>query len=349
VLSLSIPGKNAKLPAAFPQPILALQIKNLDGLKNLIRALSTAAQDKLEFKELTFDGATITVARERTPENGAEPKQFCFAIQDNDLLLSLVPLALRDEIKRRATAGAQLQDDPDFNLARAALSGQPQAMLYLDENALLTAAYDILAPIAQYRDREQAQVDLNALPTADVLARNLKCALLDLHFAPDGVFIESHSSLGSAALLAPLAAVAAVKRNEAAQAVAAVDGQAKVRAVSGTPKLDPQRKELLNKFYGDLQAYVTENKGAYPKSLDEMKPKYLQQLGKEIGNLVYRGKQAADNQVLAYTSEKLPGSIGVLLQNGTIEGILRPFLGEVLRNGYVDPKAAVKPPKPPDF
>ncbi len=142
VVSLSIPHKNDKVAVAFPQPIVALRIKDLDSFKRMSAALTTAGQEKFDFKEVPENGRTIVVAREKdAPPN--EVKQFCYVVDGSDLLISFYPLALREELARRTSQGRRLDDDPDFNLARSAMTGQPQAMLYLDTAALGVAAYDV--------------------------------------------------------------------------------------------------------------------------------------------------------------------------------------------------------------
>src|SRR6187399_2901197 len=103
--------------------------------------------------ETVEGGKTIVVARQK--EFAADGiHQFCFTVDGDDLLFSIYPLALREEIKRRAGKGGRLDDDPDFNLARANTTGQPHAMMYLDTAALATAAYDVLIPIAQVQARD---------------------------------------------------------------------------------------------------------------------------------------------------------------------------------------------------
>jgi len=54
----------------------------------------------------------------------------------------------------------------DFNQARASITSQPQAMMYVDTAAILTALYDIAIPIAQIRERN-APFDINSLPSAN--------------------------------------------------------------------------------------------------------------------------------------------------------------------------------------
>ncbi len=54
------------------------------------------------------------------------------------------------------------------------------------------------------------------------------------------------------------------------------------RAVKG----DPKKVETLEKLARDLKEYATEHGGDFPKKLDDMKPKYLQDLGKEIEQIV---------------------------------------------------------------
>ncbi len=347
VFSLAVPYKNAKLALAMPQPVLALRIKDQEGIKRLTKALVGAAQEKFEFIETADNGKTIVIARERErPADGIH--QFCFVVDGDDLLLSVYPLALREELKRRAGKGGRLEDDPEFNLARANMTGQPQAMVYLDTAALAVAAYDVLIPIAQLQNKDP-QVDLNALPTGELLNQNLGSALIDLHFAADGIMLEGYSPGGVFSLLIPAAAGAkfAQMRNAAQNNF---DGPApQVIAVKPRNKTDQAKVEALTKLARDLKEYAVEHGGNFPAKLDEMRPKYLQDLGKEIEQIVYLGKQAADNRIVAHSSDKLQGNIAILTQGGTIQSILRSMLGKVLREGYLEPNQAVKPPRPPEF
>lgn len=352
--ALSIPTKNAKLPLAFPQPVLALQIKDKDSFKRLTSALMLAAQDRFEFKDAPEGNATITVARDRDPIQG-QLNQFCFTVAGDDLLLSIYPLALREELQRRAVKGNRLDDDPNFNLARANVSGQAQTMVYVDTGALAVAAYDLLMPLAQMQGQNQVpQLDLAALPTADLLNRNLGGSLVNLQFTPDGIVVEGYSPGGVVSLALPMAALG-VRLGQQAQtplfdAAGAPPGPiAPMRRAAARARragrADPKQVAALEKLYRDLKEYAQEHEGNFPKTLEEMKPKYLQDLGNQIEQIVYLGKQAADNRVIAHSTEKLPGDITILLQNGSVQTIVRQFLGNVLQEGYADPNAPVKPPK----
>ena len=346
--SLSVPYKNAKLAVAFPQPMLSLRIKDRDGIKRLLKALVTAGAEKMEFVETVEDGHTITIARERErPADGIH--QFCFATDNDDLLFSIYPLALREEIRRRTSKTSRLDEDPEFNLARANLTGEPQAMVYLDTAALAVAAYDILIPIVQTQGKE-APIDINALPTADLLNQNLGGALIDLHLAADGILMEGYSPAGVFSVLIPAAlGIKANQLKNAAQNDFGGAPAAPIVAVQPRSKADLKKVENLEKLARDLKEYAQEHGGNFPAKLDEMKPKYLQDLGKELEQIVYLGKQAAENRVVAHSSDKLQGNIAILMQNGSVQSILRSMLGKVLREGYLDGNTPVKPPKPPEF
>lgn len=361
VFSLSVPAKNAKLSLAFPQPLLALKVKNKDGLKTMLTAVLTATVDKVQVSEVNEAGKAIVIVRQRVADEGRDPVQLCYTIDDSDLIVSLYPLALREEIKRRAANTSRLEDDPDFNQARANLNSQPQGLFYVDTAALATAAYDLLAPVAQIRERNP-EVNLNALPSADLLNQNLGGALYGLQFAADGIYVEGYSPAGLGALLLPAAIVIpmiARNRAMAADAGGAPGNNAAPAAAPafGNPRVEARKIDALGKLNRDLSEFAKEHAGNFPATLDEMKPKYLQDLGGELEYIVYRGKQAADNLVLAHSSEKLPGPISVLLQNGNIQSVARQQLGQTLKFGLTHDASkekppgtkAVKPPKPPEF
>ncbi|MEI6234936.1 MAG: hypothetical protein WCT04_17915 [Planctomycetota bacterium] len=346
--SLSVPYKNSKVAVAFPQPILALRIKDQDGVKRLFSALQKAATEQLEFIDTSEGNKTITLARKRErPADGIH--QFCYVIDGDDLLLSIYPLALREEIRRRASKNGRLDEDPEFNFARSNLPGQSQAMVYVDAAALAVAIYDVLVPVVQIQGKEQ-QIDVNALPTADVLSQNLGSAMVNLNFAADGIVLQSYSPSGVFAVLVPAAIGAKAQRDRQAAQNNPDAAAQPAAAPAPKPRADDAKKiETMTKLTRDLKEYAAEHGGKFPKNLAEMRPRFLQDIGKEIDYIVWIGTQTADNKIVAHSSDKLSGNIIVLTQNGGVHPILRATLGKVLREGYIEGNAAVKPPKPPEF
>jgi hypothetical protein len=359
VFSVSMVARHPKLPVGFPQPILTLAVKDATALRNLLKAIKTAAKDTFDFTELTFGDKDIVVAREQRAE-GRNPGQIAWAIDGNDLLVSLYPLALREEINRRANVakgtapaglfGGTLADDKDFKAARACMTGTPQAMLYADIGALAVAAYDVLIPVAQLAPRVP-QVDVNALPTSEILAQNIGGAVFGLSADADGIMVEGYSPTGGAALLATIPA--------------AFVGQ---RIAGRQVRRDANKaQDVATQISRDLKAYAQENGGKYPATLKEMQPKYLVGLDADIPQIVYRGAQDAANKVVAHSSERRMGPITVLTQDGTVALIPRRILGKVLQQGLTAGDAiqpgqpgmpppppagggdAVKPPRPPEF
>lgn len=353
VLSVSVTGRHPKLPVGFPQPILALGVKDPLRLKKLLSATRQAAQDSWEFTELAVGEKEIVTARERFPQHG-NPGQLAYALDKDDLLVSLYPLALREELARRAGAaqGASgkesllsvvrnsLAADSDFDAARKRLRTAPQVLLYVDTGALAVAAYDALIPVAQLAPRNP-QVDVTALPTSDLLLKNIGGTVLGFSADKDGVCAESYSPTGAISLLALAPAVLQGRR------MAMREGRREAN----------QQEQLFAAIKDGLRAHAAANAGKLPETLKQILPN----LGAELDHIVYRGRQDAGNKVVAHTSEDRRGPITLLTQDGTIAQIPRRLLGKVLQEGYkgeaLPPPApapqaeqkAVKPPRPPEF
>jgi hypothetical protein len=368
IFSLSMVAKHPKLPISFPQPLLTLGIKDMAALKSLVSAIRTAVKDNFEFTELTSGENEIVTGREKFTQDGREPGQFSYVIDKKEIIISLYPLALREELNRRAAiakgapsanAGplaGSLSDDPDFKAARSALSGQPQAMLYVDTGALAVAAYDTLVPVAQLRARIP-QVDVTALPTSDVLMQNLGGTVLSFSTDADGIMAEGYSPSGALSLLSLIPAAIQARQAAGGGPVGFAPFGGGGRA--GFQQRNAQVLEQSRTLQKDLTAFAKENNGNYPATLQEMKPKYLAGFSAEdMGNIVYRGKQDGPDKIVAHSTEKQRGPITILTQDGRVAQIGRGELGKVLNEGYkgaatVAPAGgateAVKPPKPPEF
>jgi len=356
VFSVSVNGRNPRLPVSFPQPVLALGIRNPDSLKNLLRGVRDAMKDNWDITDVSAGEKDIVAAKERTAQ-GRDPGQFAYVVDKDELLVSLYPLALREELARRGAAarGASekelklsavrnsLAANGGFDAARRKLKTVPQALLYVDTAALAVAAYDVLMPVAQLAPRNP-QVDVTAVPTSDVLLQNLGATILGFSSDKDGVTAEGYSPAGAVSLLALAGAVAPARRV----------AQVQVRRQANKQQLEFE--ELGRR----LKLYVQENGGKYPAALRDVLPKDRADLAAEVDAVEYRGKQDAGNKVVAYSSEKRPGLITVLTQDGTVTQIPRALLGKVLQEGVTANLAAqppgraadqkaVKPPRPPEF
>ncbi|MGD0089131.1 MAG: hypothetical protein ABSE73_04365 [Planctomycetota bacterium] len=357
VFSVSLNARHPKLPVSFPQPILALGIKDLNSLKNLLRALRDSFRDTWDFTDLTVGDREIVVARERAAE-GREPGQLALAIDRDNLLISLYPLALRAELARRGAAGTGVTDkdaalgtlksslaaDKDFQAASKRLKAAPQALVYLDTGALAVAAYDVFMPVVQLRVRNP-QVDVAALPASDILLQNLGGTVLGFSSDKDGVIAEAYSPAGAVSLLA-LAPAVALGRPLAARQVG--------RQVN-------KQQQAFEELGRKLKAYAQDNGGKFPARLKDLQPKYIPDPTPELDMVEYRGPQDAGNKIVAHSSEKLRGPITVLTQDGTVTSLPRLLLGKALQEGLQPNLAAppgpagpgqkaAKPPKPPtDF
>lgn len=363
VFSISIPARSSKLAIGFPQPLLIIGIKDVPALKNTLSALRKAVQDNLTFSELSDGEHELVVAREKFPQ-GPQAGQIAYTVDKNDLIVSLYPMALREELRRRAGGGnpnlaGSLADDPDFVAARANLTGKPQALAYIDTGALATAAYSVLIPVAQLAPRPP-EVDLNALPTPDVIFQNLGGTVFDFGSDADGIMAEGYSPTGSFSLMAPAIAFGVTRRG-AMRAGGGFNGNNQ-RPMANQRQAN-QRQDVMQNVGSALKAYAAENAGNYPPALKDLQAKQLGALNADkLTGIVYRGKQDGENKAVAHTPEKLPGPVAVLLQSGAVVQVRRDKLAGVLEKGYTPDAAAapaqpgpgteqdaVKPPKPPEF
>ncbi|HYF47973.1 MAG TPA: hypothetical protein VEJ63_01105 [Planctomycetota bacterium] len=343
VLSVSMQPHHPKLGVAFPQVVLSVGIKDVAALKNLLKGLRDAVKEKVEVTDTLLPDREIVTARQRFAD-GRNPAQISYCIDQNDLLVSLYPLALRDELNRRAQmrqpTGADarplagsLVDDPDFKTASGKLSGKPGAMIYADTGAIAVALYDTLIPVAQLAPRDN-KVDLNALPTSDVLMQNLGGTVFGLNADADGVVAEGYSPTGVVSFMSMLVPAALQERRQQMRARAA---QARDR-----------QQETLNVVSQALQAYAKDNNGDYPAAVTDLKGKYLPETT-NLNDTVYLGKQAAANRIVFHTSERQRGEIKAVLQDGSVVSIPRGQFGKALKDGFnAQQQDAVAPPKAPD-
>lgn len=366
VFSLSFTPKHPKLPVAFPQALLTLGVKDVAALKNMLTSLKNVAKENLEFTEMTFGQHEIVTAREKNAQ-GRDPGQFSYVIDGGDMIVALYPLALREELGRRARVNTgnpeklSLIDDPDFVQARSGMTANPHGMLYVDSGALMTAAYDLLMPIVQLRER-RPEVDVLALPPGDVIAQNFGGSVFGFKSDADGIVAEGYSPAGAIAFFGAVPAV--IQRIQQRQAQAAANGEAPARPFGRRggnndelpAQVQEQREEMAKDLHKALTNYAQDNGGKFPEKLKILEGKYFLNGNVNLDDAVFRGKQDAPNKIVAHTPEKNPGPITILTQDGTVATISRRALGRALNQGYTPdagaPKnnnEAVKPPRPPEF
>jgi len=344
VLSVSMQPHHPKLGMAFPQVILSVGVKDAAALKNLLKVLRDAGKESFDFTDTLLTDREIVTARERFA-GGRIPLQLSYCVDQNDLLVSLYPLALRDELNRRAQMKAapsgpdarplagSLNDDADFKAASSRLAGKPGAMLYADTGAIAVALYDTLIPVAQLAPRE-AKIDVNALPTSDVLLQNLGGTVFGLTSDPDGIVAEGYSPTGVVSFASVLVPLALQERRRGMRAAV----------------VQAQDREPIDIVSQGLQAFGKDNKGELPAAITELKGKYIPE-NTDLQDIVYLGKQAAANRIVLHTSERRRGAIRAVLQDGSVVSIPRVNFGKALKEGHAadaGPQDAVKPPKPPD-
>ena len=327
VFAVAMNNPNPKLPISFPQMVLSLTIKDIEKLNRTLTAVRAATLENFDYNEQEEDGKSIVTAREKFPQ-GHDPRQLSYAINGKDLLLSLYPLALHEEIQRREARAkdpkaaasnpmlAALTDDVDFKNTASNVSGTPAIFAYADTVAIGTALYEALIPVAQMK--AHTEIDARDLPAARELIQNASSAVLGFSADHDGIVA---SGFGPGPIVS-------------FTTLALVDAAAKARnAAAGHADVDQRKHGVLDQVGESLQSYAKENNGNYPAALKDLQPKYLADLTKELEFVKFVGKQDKPNKIVAYSSEKLPGPISALLQSGEVVEIRRDQLGKVLKDG----------------
>jgi hypothetical protein len=352
VLAVSFPAHNPKVGLSFPHPILKLGVKDRPTLLKALISFRSAARDKLLFLDVVHGDHTLTTAREANPEPGRDPGQFCWTLAGDELLLSLFPLALKEELARvaaaKTSAGAEvgsLLTDPDFRAARGQLAPNPQLAMYLDTRALASAAYDLFVPIAQLNPRFRPRnLDLGLLPSSDLLRRTLCSTAVGLYSEPEGLRLQAYSNGIFSMLLPALGAAQAAKGQQLGRIAALAEGPEAVA-----------RRQLLRDVQTQLLAYAQDHQGDYPARLDDLAPDYSKADPAMLGQVTYVGRQAAPNRVVAYVPPGKPGgATAVVLQDGRIRMVPAAALEEVLKEGFTEAPTkaqSVEPPRlpQPDF
>ncbi|MCW8132726.1 MAG: hypothetical protein KIS92_20435 [Planctomycetota bacterium] len=361
ILSVAVPEKHPKLGFGFPNVILSMGLKDAGKVRTALEGFRRSGTDKFEFGEVMHGANVIMGAKEKRPAEGKEPGVFCWTVAGDRLLVSMYPLALRDELDRLATGGSpggggradlagSLSDDGDFRAVRANVPGGSQFLAYVDFAAVSTAAYDFFIPVGQLKQKSPPWVDINRLPTAGVLVKNLGGTLIDIASDADGIRLESFSSTGVFSTLIPaVAAIGEYRKNHAGQE----------QFVAHEPELAPDvvgKRQVLRDIGTALNAYARGHGGAYPNSLVDLIPKELKEENKDaLFEIAYQGKQDKSFKVVAYPTG-IKGAMPILLQDGSVRVIQSGQLDGILQNGFTGEKAkpyeneAAKPPlPPPDF
>jgi hypothetical protein len=353
LFSLAIPSKHPKLGFGFPQPIVRMGVTDSAAAEKALDILRHMGQDVFDYSDLAAGDKTIVVARAKKRQKD-DPGQICWTLTEHEILLSIYPLALRDELNRlaaakpRAGSNPQLNNltmDPQFQRVRGQLGEDHRMLMYIDVSAIATVFYDTYIPMAQLNPKiAPPHVNLNNLPTADFLTRNLGGLVVGVNADEEGILMESCSATGLWTTMTPMMAVAA----RAAQ---------RHRRARNAPDNAPEQAEnrqLLREVGTRLTAYAQDHDNAFPKQLTELVPNYAtQEELEQAGALTYLGKQDAPNRVVAHSPNEA-GHVVVLLQDGRVRTVEAGRLAETLERGYAAPPqpqaTGVKPPvPPPDF
>ncbi len=351
ILTLTAPAKNPKLTVGMPSPVLSLGVLDMAKAVAVLDALKKAGAAEMDYIDAPHFATTITVARRKIVQGGAAG-QICWAVKEDRVLLSLYPLALKDELDRlgEAVPKSTLADDTAFRAARERMEPSQQALLYIDSAAIATAAYEILVPVGQIQSRHTPQVDLLQLPTAKQLAALLTPQVMGFTADEEGLLLQGYSSTTLGVGLLPLVAVAGEALKRGGRGGGEEGGDAPVQVPE---ERMVEERQLLRDVHKRLNDYARDNQGQFPAVLTAMVPQYFQPADAEkLGRVTYLGKQAQDHLVLAYLGPAQGNRpVPVLLQNGSVKVVRSRELPDVLQNGVREggpaKGEAVKPPAPP--
>ena len=222
VCSACAPPARAKLGITFPQVICSVGVKDPVAFGETLKTMLTALAPATQITQAPEGDKVITTVRW-----GAEKeRQLSFVLAGREWLLAAYPLALRAELQRRTDAKTgPLTNDPDFTAAFSNFTGAPHAVFYADAATLAGTAYDAALPILQIKPQKFG-VNTLALPSGDVVSRNLCGLLLGLSSGADGVALEGYSPAGMLPMLAGVAAASAWLKPKEPVEGADVNGQA---------------------------------------------------------------------------------------------------------------------------
>ena len=355
LFSLAFPSKHPKLGFGFPLPILRMGVKDTAAAEKALEIIQQMGKDAFNYSEIAAGEQTIVAARVKKQKRD-DPGQICWTLSGKEILMSIYPLALRNELQRMAGATDQpgtqapvnnLTMDPQFQSVRGRLGKNHRMLMYMDVSAIATVFYDTYVPMAQLNPRmAPPHVDLNNLPTADFLTRNLGGLVVGVNTDEEGLLLESCSSTGLMTTITPMAALGGYMANRHRRA-------RRQAAVAEAPE-HAETRQVLREVSTRLLAYAQDHDGAFPKQLADLVPNYAteDELAHTTG-FQYMGKQQAPNRVVVHSQNK-EGHVMILMQDGRVRTIEAGRLAETLERGYTAPPAPKpagdKPPlPPPDF
>ena len=327
-LGVSVRPSAGGLPASLiPDALLHVGIRSPLALESTLANLRKLAPKDIEFQALRLAAHPATVVR-RPPGEG-DPMAVTYALVQDRLVAGLYPLAVRNYLATVAKPSEPpLCDVPAYKELASHLTGNPSLLLYVDLGAILALAYNTAAPIIQINGKAARFIDVNQLPDGDLIRRSFGAAVLAWSADEKGVFAEGFSQTGMifpSAALGGAAARAAVRR--------AQDGGAAIH-----------RAEIVS-LGAALRAYAADNNGAFPKTMDELVPKYLDRIP-EGEPIVYRGAQAQPMGVVAHVRADLArGPVPLLLQDGSVRSVFRNSLDAAIEQGF-DPAMGPKGERP---
>ncbi|HYG77198.1 MAG TPA: hypothetical protein VEK08_19495 [Planctomycetota bacterium] len=325
-LSVSIPSRHPRLALGFPGVIFTCRVRDLAGFTNLLQKVRDNCGKLLEFTKIPDPGGDITIIRPRPTVENPQPVQFVFTLRNEELLVSLTPLSLRDELQRRALlaekapgAAPNLFQDSAFQQQRQSLGPAGQALIYVDVPALFTAFYQTAVPYLQFQKRENA-FGLNpwAFPTVETFTQNLSSLLVSVRADDEGITVRGSSPIGVLPYLAVLPSIEMVRE---------ITG--KSHDVSAE-----QERANLEKIGKAIARFAAANGAKFPRVLKDLR-QYAPELDPSVfDRYVYRGALDADNAVIAHTPTRQKGPIAVLLQDGRALVVPRRGFKTLLAEGY---------------
>jgi len=308
-------------PGAEPLPLLPGAIIKL-GMKNSATTAKALAlfksnmKEHLEFIETPFDKSTLVTIRPKHSDFGISVFQVSYVIQDNFLLLSPYPLALKNELFRiAAPAKHALVMEKTFADCRKNLPGQLQGISFLNTAQVFDSVQALALPYVQTFGGEFAKAAAQ-WPDRELAALKFPPVLFGMRIEDNGVSIDASGPAPALSVFTLAAAAFALELSEKCR------------------KHFLPSREQIKALQVALEAYAKDHADMYPAKIAELNPKYMPVIPASFRFLEYLGKQDEPNAVVAYEKAPADDLISLLLQTGRITKCKALELPSILKNGY---------------
>ncbi len=308
-----------------PSVVLKLGIVNPESLAKALAAFRSNLKDNLEFIDTHVGESQIVTIRPKQIAFGMYGWQLAYSMKDKTLLLAPFPLCIKNELLRLAVPAAppKLIAETSFQESRMQLPERVQSLLGINTAQLVESALTLGLPYLQTFGGEYAQFAAQ-WPDREISALPFSYTVAGMRIADDGFRLDC---VGAAPLL------------NATAAWSIWDGLE--LSVHLRQYLSPSR-EQFKILQAALDSYSKDNKGAFPKNLDDLQPKYISVLPASYRYIEYRGRQEKLNDVVAHTNPAIDDLLTFILQDGTIVKHGAHGLSLILKQGFPVDRPAIR-------